>query len=99
MGGKSHTRFYEECLCCKAKVRSSHISSTPDIPLLTLRRIGLCQECLEGDCFCENVDDLCDQLGTLEVEYDDEVKGLKNRIDELEAAGKRAALYNKARSS
>lgn len=97
MGGKPRTKYYEHCFCCDGVIRAIDIlSCTPAIPVLTLRKIGLCQDCLQDNCFCENVDDLCDQLCELESTYDGRRKTLQTKIDALEAAKLRANVLLKA---
>ena len=97
MGGKPRTPLHTECACCQDPLKLDR-AYDPGIPLLTQRRIGLCQQCLEGDCYCEDVDEMHDAIMELEDEYGDKIADIKKRIKTLEEAKERGKLFLLART-
>lgn len=86
MGGKARTSLYATCVCCNDKICA--VDST--LPMLTLRRIGLCQHCFDEDCWCLRLEDLSDKLAATKVDYDARINDVQQKYDKLEAALKRA---------
>jgi hypothetical protein len=95
MGAKPRAKArYTDCLCCGNSIGCRTHTNCKQLCL-----VGLCLDCVEGDCLHENASNIADELDEEQQRHEEVMQRLTDRFNVLNAADKRAEAWRIAKAA